>query len=156
MRKEMEELGSDISLVASVSVDDTNLNGEFVKLSSAYAYYSAEYADAVDKEAKAKFLVKKTYAERYLFLREDLQNAGVKVTEAILDSHVQIDTLYQQAYMLHIEAQTNKTEVWGILEALKVKRDSLITIGANMRAERDSSISLNNRIDDEEASWTKD
>ena len=132
-----------------VTVDEDEVNSEFARLPTDLAYWNKLYSRAVRDEMATKLNYKKVYAERSQVLREELKESG-KVTEAMLESAVQMDVAYQQAYLKHIDAVERKTEIFGWIDAIKSKKDALVTLGANIRAERKEP-----SINKEEDSWIK-
>lgn len=131
----------------AISIEPLALEEEFVRNPSDIARANAKYASALKRWLHAKRHEAKTYSRRYLELRE---TASSKLTEAMLKHMVEMDEDYQTAVMDRINAEVDKVRLHGVLEALKAKRDSLISIGAHMRAEMGGGPRINRRAQDDE------
>lgn len=123
----------DGKIIEAVSINPLDLNTDFRKLPALVARYNELYSIALRKHLRAKAKLKHTHASVYLRLREG--HSGGKVTETSLKAMVEIDKSYAAALDLAIVAEVDKERLWGVLEALRAKRDSLISMGATMRAE---------------------
>ncbi len=113
------------------------------------AYWGAQYARAVRRYLTADMEFDRAKAETRILVRERLLAAAVPdpaedlkkapkrgtVTESMVDAAVELEGEYHDARVALIEAEAEKVRIYGVVEAVKAKRDMLISLGANMRAE---------------------
>ncbi|PCJ25638.1 MAG: hypothetical protein COA94_06055 [Rickettsiales bacterium] len=132
----------------SVSLDRTDLNREFARVSSDLAYWGEKYAQAERCHAEAKAEHEQVQARLYRQVRAVLEaDAAAKASAAptkkaparVTDSHVESEVVltadYAVAYQEVIDCESAKTRVRMIIEAVKTKRDMLVSLGAQLRAE---------------------
>ena len=123
------------------SIDPLLIEEHFSRLPGDLARYNELYAQALRKHLRAKRTLDKEWARIYLETRE----GGEKMSEATLKARVEIDDDYQAARMAAIEAEVDKARIGGIVEAIRAKKDALISIGAGIRAEMSGSPSIRER-----------
>lgn len=118
-------------------VDETNLNAEFGRQAGLYAYLVAELskAEAAWNEAKANRELE--YAEADLAIREDYAKSGQKSTEALIKSEVTVDERYVKSGEIELQAAERYRLLRGLADAMRQRGDMLISLGANLRQERD-------------------
>lgn len=114
-----------------LEIDSTDLQAEFKKLPRTIHAYCEQKADAEREYDRLKFLLEEVRAKVY----KDLRGSGVKHTEKSLEAELDChpDVLAVQDMML-----TAKRELatWiGGVESLRAKKDCLIQLGADARAE---------------------
>lgn len=114
-----------------VSIEPMLLQEEFVRMPSDLARYNHLYAQALRVHLLAKREVDRAWARAYLEEREQ----GEKQSEATLKAKVEISDEYQQARYHAVLAEVKLKEIGGVCEALRTKKDALISIGAHIRAE---------------------
>ena len=131
-----------------VQMEPLALQEEFVRMSADYAYWNECSAEAFKHWQELKSKREEVYATRLKDVREDLQfeldsdpNKKGKVTVSEVESAVLTDTYYRDAKAAEIAAEAEKVRLVGYLEALRTKRDMLISLGAHQRAEMDSGLS---------------
>ena len=118
-----------------VTVDDVAINEEYIRLSADYAFWSAKYADARKTHAISKLERETVRSSLRITLREELETEGGRVTESMVTSAVDVSPKWIGAKRFEIDAETEMVKLNGVLEALKTKREMLISIGAHARAE---------------------
>lgn len=128
------------AVMEAVSIDPLNLEAEFADIPARLAEYNEKYAVAFRRHLAAKHLVERTHSTVYLRKREEA--SGERVTEALLTARVEVDEEYIDAQQTAAIAESNKVRLWGVLDALRAKRDALISIGAHARAEMAGSPSI--------------
>lgn len=111
------------------------ISEEFSRLSADYAYWNEKYADANREMLQAERHRDKTRAQAYFQKKAAYAQAGTKVTEATLDAEVEVDDLVEKAEVGVIASTAEREHLRGILEALRTKREMLVSVGAHMRAE---------------------
>lgn len=128
-----EELQDYLESVARI--DPLNLNDEFVRLPSDLAYCNARYADALRDHLLAKLKLAQVVAHLRILKRETLGRTNNKVTESMVDSAVETSEEYITVYTTHVELEIEMVRWKGYAEALRAKKDALISLGAQVRAE---------------------
>lgn len=121
-----------------VSVYPETLNEEYVRVGADMAYWGHKYASARKAVLEARAALKKFTAKLYLDTRERLAKAGTKVTEALLDAEVESSQLLLDQRLRLAEAEYDCDRVEGVLDAIRGKKDMLVSLGATQRAEMDS------------------
>lgn len=128
-----------------VHVDEFVLQDEFVRVPSDLAYWNERYASAFKRWKQCKAMTEEVHAERSEQLRRELREgkqadpAETKhtVTVAEVTAAVTRDKFYRSAQAKEIEAEGEKVRLWGVLDAIRSKREMLISLGAHQRAEKD-------------------
>lgn len=115
-----------------VQIDPLLLKDEFAKLPGQLAHYNELFAQALRKYLRAERRRKETFARLYLEKRE---SAEEKLSEGMIKAMVESDEEYEQACLHEIDTEVDKAKLWGICEAIRAKKDALISIGAHVRAE---------------------
>ena len=107
---------------------------EFVRVPADLAYWNAKYAVALRVFLKAKTYEKQLEALLSIEHREVLLKNG-KATEKAVEQVVNSDERMVEARNSLIDAEVNKVHVWGILDAIRTKKEMLISLGAHIRQE---------------------
>jgi len=133
----IHDMEVDAYLKECVSIDRTDLNGEFMRVSADMAYWNEQYAQVVREFHHAKLDASNEEALLRIEHRARLEDdPDVKrVTESMVESAVTQDDRYQRSRRLRIEAEVEKTRVGGIVDSIRSKRDMLVSLGAMVRAE---------------------
>ncbi len=148
-------------LLQSVDIEPLALEEEFIRLPPDLAYWNHQFADAVREYSRSKFLREQTAARLHTELREEIMYAAkeaaktaiedgatkssVKVkspTIADIEAAVLTNEEYVEAREREIEAEANKARLYGIVDAVRTKRDMLVQMGANRRAEMQGDPSI--------------
>jgi len=133
-----------IDLDELFNIDETNLTKEYAKQASLYAYYGTLYNQAdrslMEHEAKKD----STYAELDLSYRDELKDE--KTTEGRIKSMVLTDNGYKKELIRLEYATYRKNVLRTIMDALKMRADMMISMGAHLRAEYDQT-GMNVRYD---------
>ena len=148
-RNEQAELAQ--YLKDCVRIEPLALEEEFVRMPADLAYWNERYAKAVRAHLTAKIEVDRVRATTRQVMRIRLTNpenahllAGGKITEAMLESFITSDGDVRRVEDAEIEAEAKKIRLHGIIEAIRTKRDMLISLGANMRAEMQNDPMIKN------------
>ena len=118
-----------------VEIDDLQLNDEFKRIPADYAYWSGLYSEAKQVYLLAKIERSHVWARTRLELRETLTMQGERVTEARLDAEAEVNDEYHHARQEEALAEVEMVRLNGVLEAIKTKREMLISLGAHVRQE---------------------
>jgi hypothetical protein len=133
---QLDEL--ELYLTTVANIDPLNINDEFVRIPSDIAYCNALYSDARKDKLYAELVRTRTVARLRIEHRERLLEEEKKATEGMISSAVEDDDRYQLAYQAEIDAEIREVRYRGVCEALRAKKDALISLGAQYRAEMDS------------------
>jgi len=127
---------------AAVSIDAGRLNDEFVRVSSDLAYWNRSYAGAVKRLRLAEMDREGQEASLRLKYRAEAEASGQKITEGTLDALVVDSPQYKLALTVEVDSEHDKNRATGVVDAIRTKRDMLVSLGAHIRAEmqRDPSI----------------
>jgi hypothetical protein len=127
----------------SVAIEPLALQEEYVRLPSDMAHWGARYARAFKAWKLAALAEERVEAELHLEHRERLAMLGggegkKGPTVDAVKSAVVNDQRYHDAHYRTIEAEVEKLRVQGTLEAVRAKREMLVSLGAQLRAEMQS------------------
>lgn len=117
-----------------VRLEPTALEEEFVRYTADFAYWGAQLASAKQEESLAKLARDTTAADLDVGAREALAG-DKKPTEAAVAAWVAKHPAMQAAEKDCIAATYSVDRVRAIWEALRAKRDMLVGLGAQHRAE---------------------
>ena len=123
------------SIKSAVRIEPSVLNEEFVRLPSDLAYWNEVYANAVGALLDARRKVEETEALVYKELKSIVDDKGKAPTEAHMKANVTDDLRLKLARQNEDEAEVTKVRASGVVEAIRAKRDMLISLGAHIRAE---------------------
>jgi len=132
---QIHEIDVDEYLYDSVRIEPLALEEEYVRMPMDLAYWNQRYSDAVREFLTAKVAREKTLAYLYIKCREDLIASHAKPTEKMVDAAVAQSDELDQAHARVIDAEVEKSRLGGVVEAVRSKRDMLISLGAHIRAE---------------------
>jgi len=118
-----------------VRIEPLVIEEEFVRLPADLAFWNERYSQCVRTFLMAKLDADECEARLRIVHREMLLATGAKVTESQVDSAVTQDGATRDARIRLIEAEAAKQRLGGIVDAIRTKRDMLISLGAHMRAE---------------------
>lgn len=122
-------------VLAATKINPLALDDGFIKISAQLATFNERFYEALRTHLRAKAELDRTWARLYLAIREELKDADPKTTEATIKASVDSHDEYFAARMAAAEAEAEKSRLWGVLDALRAKKDALISLGANARAE---------------------
>jgi hypothetical protein len=129
-------------LAQDLFIDRGNLSGEYENHASRFAWYSTAYELAMDAELRLKVDLERGYAQLDAQARASMTAQGLKITEKKVENMV----ITQQDYVALQDDYLNAKRNTGLLkaarDALIHRRDMLIGLGANYRAETASDLSL--------------
>jgi len=127
-----DEIDIDLNTLLRVGEDITS---EFAAQAGNYAYVATLAAEAELQEMLASHDKDKTFSKLYIRKRRDLEVIGTKFTEAVLNSHVEIDSDYEEVVDRLLNAKAQVQAMKAITRALEMKANMLISLGAHLRAE---------------------
>jgi len=127
----------DIDTDKLFDIDETNLTKEYAKQASLYAYYGTLYNEADRALMKSDAYKDSLYAELDLEYRKELQDE--KATEGRIKSMVISDADYEKSVTQVTYCTYRKGVLKTIMDALKMRADMLVSMGAHLRAEYDQT-----------------
>jgi hypothetical protein len=110
--------------------------------SDRFAWWATVVELARDKVARTKYQLDRIYALKDHAVRLELTNAKAKMTEKIVENSVVTSQEYQEVMFNLLEAKKQLGLAMAGKEALTQRKDMLISLGANMRAEGSSNLSI--------------
>jgi hypothetical protein len=142
----LNDVDVDEYLKKSVDIEPMAIEEEFVRLPGDLAYWNERYARAVNDYLKAKVGRERTESRLYLEQREHLTaKASVEAAEGKKGAKAPTVDEIRSAVAGHrdmVEAEdaellmeVEKVRLYGVLDAIRAKRDMLIQIGSRQRVE---------------------
>lgn len=123
----------------AVTIVPEALEEEFVRLPGDLAYWNAKHADAVRDHLTAKAHYETVRARAAIAIRASSEK---KPTEAAIQELLDVDDAVVGSRTALIETEVAKVRLAGRCEAIRAKRDALISIGAGIRAEMQGDPSI--------------
>lgn len=146
MTKKQKEPTPDEYLKSCVTIEQADLQGEFVRVSSDLSYWNHRYAESCKRLLLAELARKKLHAALWLENKVDtLGKSGKAPTLDDLKAMVELDINYREAKAEEIEAEVEKEELRGVVEAIRTKKEMLISLGAHIRAEMNGNPQINSQ-----------
>jgi len=118
------------------------LNEEMSQQPSKYAWIGVLHALANDHYERLNTTLKTKYATLDKKHREKRNDEGLKVTEAVIASDIERDKEYIIAREELQNSKLNRDILSVAMAAFQQRKDMLISIGSNLRAERDMNLSI--------------
>lgn len=115
---------------------------EYVRLPSDLAYWNKQYAEAQRVELKAKARAKRARADAQLRIRQEAADDGRKMTDKIAEAETEIDADVAEAEDFYADAVADRSRLYGVVDAVRAKKDMLVSLGAHVRAELEGDPSL--------------
>lgn len=131
----LHDMDVDDYLAQAVGIDPLAIQEEYVRVPAELAYWNCKYAEAVNRHLRAKHHLEVTEAQLRFLCRDALEEAGRKVTESTVDSAMLRHSSYEPARFAAIEAEVEVKRLAGVVDAVRTKRDMLVSLGAHVRAE---------------------
>ncbi len=130
-------------LAADAHPNEDDLNTEFQEQAGKTVYWGAQAAKAAHQELRAKNNLELTEARLDNVIRSEAAAEGKKLTENAIKAAVKLDADYQDALKLHHDAIYVNNLAKTATTGMATKRDMLISLGANHRAEAQGQIRMN-------------
>jgi hypothetical protein len=127
-------LSDDEVEAVSLSPDPVLIRDEYIRLPAQIAYRTALLAQAAERRMYAEVQLGKVEADAYRRWRARLAGDG-RVTEGAIKHAVNEDEQYLSALLDLNDALVVEMKAKGICEALRAKRDMLVSLGAQIRVE---------------------
>ena len=128
---------STINLSKILEIHEAELTVHFAKQASIFGYFSIQLAEAERLLGIAKSEAEQDAAVADAYYREGYRVNDEKYTEAVIRGDVLLDEHYQKALDEQRQAKYNMDVLKSVVNALKMKADMLISMGAHLRQEYD-------------------
>lgn len=115
------------------NIDPEGVKGEYTHVAPQLALLNEKYAQASATHIMAKHLRDVAYATVYAEITSD---AAKKPAEATIKNMILLDDRYQTAVQQYAAAEKAKLRAWGDCDAMRSKKEMLISLGATIRAEQ--------------------
>ncbi len=125
-----------------VRINHAALSNDYITHSERFAWYATAYELAQEQEARAKSALELVAAKLDYLTRQQLKDAHVKFTEKMVENTVIAAPQYREAEDLYFKAKRTVGILKAARDAMIHRRDMLVSLGANYRAEGKSDISL--------------
>jgi hypothetical protein len=113
---------------AATRIDPAALQSDFVRLPSDLAYYNGVFADAMQMLIQAKRELDIGEAQIRQEYRDKYEGAS-RITVDQLDTCMMADSRYREMREQVDAAEVLKSRAAGVVDAIRAKRDSLISLG---------------------------
>lgn len=127
-------------------IDPEALNEQFYKCSNEIAYLAAVHAKAIGLHLRAKARSKRLRGLLLIKARVELEAGAKKPTESQVDARVEQMVEYQQAQSDEIDADVRRETAKGRVLGALAKKDMLVQLGANRRAEMERDPVIKDRM----------
>lgn len=121
-----------------VAVNAQDLQGEYVRVAADLAYWNERFADVYAYWLERKEVTEQVSSRRFEILKVELEIekvGGGRVTLAEVESALRVDEDVIQAKSKQHSAEAEKVRLAGRLDAIRTKRDMIVSLGAHIRAE---------------------
>lgn len=134
------------------TLEPAAIDEEFSRLPNDYAYWNERYSEANERFLRAEHFEEQVNSRVYLTKREtpeepevegDKKKKEKKLTESAIDALVKTDPEMIAATSARITAEVEKDYLRGVLETMRTKRESLVSLAANMRQEQKANPNMN-------------
>jgi hypothetical protein len=133
---EVQELNPD----AELKLSEEDINENLKNQPSLYAFYAVMYEAAESELADRKFALETLEAVLDEHVRAEAATAGTKVTETMIANRIRLNEDYQNAVIALNQAKAQSGKLRAIKEAFVHRKDMLVTLASNMRAQADPEI----------------
>lgn len=138
----------DLDYESELKLSEEEINAHLMNQPSLYVYYAVleEMAEAAMAEVRLHLeLTEAALDEKY---RKEITVRGGKITEAMVSGAVRLDSEHIAAVSDYNQARKNVGILSAIKEAFRHRKDCLIALASNMRAQMDTTLSISKRDND--------
>lgn len=131
----LHDIQVDDYLYDSVNTDPLQLDDEFVRLPADLAYWHYKSSEALKRFQTAKLDTKRLEARLSIEMREQQIAEGKKPTESTVSSAVEMSEEMYEARCALVSLEATYERLRGIVDAVRVKKDMVVALGNQIRAE---------------------
>lgn len=117
---------------------------EYVRFPADFAFWNARYAAAFERWLRLKVERELTYNHLLGEVRAELETIKTKATVSEVESEALRRREFLDAKLAEVQAEAEKVRLYGVMEALRSKREMLISLGAHIRLERSQDPMIRN------------
>jgi len=139
-------------LIEAIKIDPLDLQIQFAEYSAHLAYWGARMVEAERDFQYADKNYDEVVSKTSLILREQLTKDGKKPTEATIEAATHLDPEVSKARQDRIESDARMRRLKTDLEAVRSKRDMLMMMGAQIRAEIQADPRIKDQMADAKSS----
>ncbi len=132
----------DKNLEEELFVNGGDLSGDYADHSRRFAWFATAVELCTDVEARLKVELGRAEAVLDAVIREEAAEAGIKMTETKVKNAIITRDVYKEIQEDYLQAKLNTGLAKAARDAMIHRKDMLISLGANYRAEGNSDISL--------------
>jgi hypothetical protein len=133
---------------ACVRIEPEAIQDEYVRTPSDLAYWSEMHSNVFREWQLAKFAREQEWGAAITRSRATLSSASVSgrgPTVDQVDAHATNDEAYVAAKRNEIYLEAERQRLLGMVEAIRTKKDMLVSLGAHIRAEMERDPQVNER-----------
>ena len=134
----------DNDLKRDLNIDPLRINDEVVRQPGLFAYYVEQMVEADRKAKHMKLQLEVLEAAIDKQVRDRALAGREKITETIVEKRIRSSDAWIEKKRQLIDLQTQAEQIRGIVEAMRQKKDMLITFATNVRQEMASGLRFNN------------
>lgn len=135
------------ALKEDLSFSPNTIDDAMMTQASLFAHYATQAAKAQLQADRLKSQVELIEALIDKEIRDEAADSGRKITEALVEKTIRLDSRYQDAVSNYNEAKMVATMTKSVTEAFTQRRDMLVQIGKDLREERSGSHDVQVRAD---------
>ncbi len=135
----LHDLEVDDFLAECVKIEPLALQEEFIRQPSDLAYWNELCSRAIRKHLAAKLDLEMLESKLYLQQTAAIETQGKRATQKIVESEIHAQEEWHTAKLRVIECEADVAKLKGCVEAVRVKKDMLIQMGADRREEMKGS-----------------
>lgn len=129
------EQSPDDFLADCVRIEPLALNEEYIRLPSDYAFWAEKYRVALERHLLAKAERERSWSKFYLHHSATYGPNGKPATVDYIKASIDTESEYVGAVTEAIYAEGDMTKMRNVLEAIRSKREMLVSLGATIRQE---------------------
>jgi hypothetical protein len=133
-----------------VRIEPMAIQEEFVRMPADYAFWNERYRTALEAHLLAEAERERVWAGLFIIESQKANPAtGKPASIEYAKAAVEGSNAYREVVADAIRAQAERERVRGILEALRTKRDSLVSLGAMVRQEMQHDPTVRTKLDND-------
>lgn len=125
-----------------LKIAEETINPNLSEQAARYCFYAMLEELAEEQMGQAKMTLEIIEAETDKLVREKLTQAGTKFTEAVILNEVKTDPTRLKALGEFNQARATVGKLHAIREAFIHRKDMLVTLASNMRAQMDTNLTV--------------
>ena len=125
-----------------VKIDSDRINSSIIEQPSKFAFIAMAWVAYRGAVEGAEVALKRMYAELDTQFRSSADREGTKVTEKGIESMVRQHPKYTALQEQYLEIQRIESQLQVAVEACRQRKDMLVSLASNYRAELESSVNV--------------